>query len=268
MLSIIDENGYERFLGNLEPASGLMRSWPIYGDAGVGKVLPRSQWKPIDLSAYTSPVKDQDGVGACNAFATINAAEACRRMAGLPFVKLSTGYLYGSINGQQDRGSMLEDALDWMLQNGTCLASTVPELAWRRGQWPASAATEAKAYRFLEAWTCPTFDHLASAIQMGFFLDLGIMWGNYRPDSEGWLTGGGGGGGHAILGCGLVERSGRWGLLMKNSWGKWGLAKNGDDYGYAVIPEEMFRGPVGGWWAVRSMTDEGAGELPTPHWKN
>lgn len=262
MLSIIDSNGVERWLGNNISYAPRMK-WPVYGDVPNTPMVPRSQWKPVDLRSWTPKVvKDQDGIGACNAFATCTAMECCRKQLGLKHVPLSCGWLYGNINGQQDQGSMLEDALEWVMSKGVCPASVVGELEWQRNQWPANAAEEAKPYRMLEAFWCPTFDHLASAALAGFFLNLGIMWGdNFTPDRDGWLPASPrGGGGHSIVGCGLAERNGRWGMWMKNSWGPgWGI-----DGGYAIIPEEGFRGPVGGWWACRSVVTEDAGDLPAP----
>lgn len=234
----------------------------VYGDDKDTELIPRSKWKPVTLRQWTPKVKDQDGIGACNAFATITAMESARNVAGLPYVQLSCGYLYGSINGGSDRGSMLEDALEHMTKVGSCPTSMVGDLSWRQSSWPAGVKEAAIPFRFLEYWWCPTFDHLASAAQKGFFLNLGIMWGNFRPDSDGWIAPSGGGGGHSILGCGLHERNGKWGLEMKNSWGQWGMNWDGS-YGYAVLDENHFRGPVGGWWAVRSVVTEG-GDIPAP----
>jgi C1A family cysteine protease len=250
---IIDDTGYQRFLGNLNPAAGLTKAWRTYGDIPDTPMITRDKWQPTDLSTYMSPVKDQDGIGACNAFDTIYVAEACRTIQGLPRVTLSPGYLYGNINGGVDEGSTLEDAMHWMMTNGTCPATTVSELDWRSR--PQVAAQEAQKYRVLEAFLCPTFGHMASAIQCGFIVSAGVMWyENYTPDSEGWLPSRGRGqnGGHAICRCSLVERNGAWGLGGPNSWGvSWGVN------GYFTMPESGFSGQVGGWWAVREMVDEG-----------
>ncbi len=250
---ILDDTGHPRFLGNLYPFDGLTKAWRTYGDTPETPMISRDQWRPTDLSKYMSPVKDQDGIGACNGFDTIYVAEGCRAIQGLPHVTLSPGYLYGNINGGVDEGSLLEDAMHWMMASGTCLASTVDELDWRSR--PAKAAEEAKTYRVLEAFVCPTFEHMASALQCGFLVSAGVLWyANYTPDAEGWLPGHGRGqgGGHAICRCSLQERRGVWGLGGPNSWGiEWGKE------GYFIMPESGFAGPVGGWWAVREMVDEG-----------
>jgi hypothetical protein len=250
---IIDDTGQQRFLGNNYPFAGLTKAWRIYGDVPETPMISRGKWQPTDLSTYMSPVKDQDGIGACNGFDTIYIAEGCRAIQGLPHVTLSPGYLYGNINDGVDDGSLLEDAMQWMMERGTCLASTVSELDWH--SQPVAAVEEAKKYRVLEAFVCPTFEHMASAIQCGFLVSAGVLWyGNYTPDSEGWLPSRGRGqsGGHAICRCSLKERNGVWGLGGPNSWGvSWGLN------GYFTMPELGFSGPVGGWWAVREMVDEG-----------
>ena len=106
---------------------------------------------------------------------------------------------------------------------------------------------------------CPTFDHLASALQCGFFVIEGLMWrDNFRVDSDGWLPsrGAGGAGGHALLGYGLAERGGVWGARTRNSWSaQWGANGN------CVIPEPLFGSQIGGFWAIRAMVDEG-GQVP------
>lgn len=257
MNSFIDDTGHERFLGNIDaPLAGL---WPVYGDGGPARtpMIPRAQWQPCSMEGFLSPVHDQDGIGMCNPSATTCGMEACRALQGLPYVKLSAGYMYGRINGGIDRGSRLENSLRDAMQHGTCTVETVPYLNWRSR--PAAAAEEANRYRVLEAWLCPTFDHVASALQCGFFVIEGLMWhDNFRVDGDGWLPrrGSGRAGGHAVLGFGLAERGGVWGARTRNSWSEqWGVRGN------CVIPETLFGSQIGGMWALRAMVDEG-GQVP------
>ena len=257
----------KRALGNKVPTVKLKASWKQFGSEPKVPLIPRAEWKPVDLSTFLPDVKDQDGVGACNAFATVTAAEACRAQQGLPYRRLSPGYLYGNINGQRDDGSLLEDGLEWMTTKGTCLASTVPELAWKKSQWPAKAGVEAADFVVLEAYVCPNFDAIASALQQGFFIVEGLAWyDNFEPDADGWLPARGRGnwGGHALCGFGLAKRGSVWGVSTRNSWGeRWG--KGGD----CVIPEGLFDNRIGGFWAVRSMKQvDGAVGLRDPLRRN
>ncbi len=111
-----------------------------------------------------------------------------------------------------------------------------------------------------EAFLCPTFDHCMSAVLQGFKLSTGIVWtNNYTPGADGWLPNPGSSvGGHAIFGYKPAMKGSKFGIFHQNSWGDgWGLA------GRFVIPEVAYSGgAVGGWWAVRSVTDEG-GQVPT-----
>lgn len=262
---ITDNLGEIRVLANIQPPKfrGVpFGDWPVYGDFPQTPMIPRSQWKPVSYNKYFPAVKDQDGIGACNAFDTVNIVQGCRNMAGLPDVDLSCGYLYGNINGQQDQGSMLEDALAWMVEHGTPPSSIVGDLSWKKSTWPANASKEAANYRVVQAYWCPTFDHLGSAIQSGFLCSVGIMWADGdNVDSDGWIPTNprGSQGGHAIARGSLENRNGKWGLGGPNSWSpRWGVA------GYMTIPENRFGSQVGGHWAVKVVSDFGGSDAPSP----
>ncbi len=134
--------------------------FPVFGSTGIGRLIPRSEWQECDWSHFIDEVLDQNGQGACNAFASVQALHVLRRMAGLPYVKLSAGNLYGRINGGVDRGSTLVDAIKELKARGVCTAKMVPELEWRPSRWPEGWEDEAKKFRVIEAWDCPSFDLL------------------------------------------------------------------------------------------------------------
>ncbi|HOV61668.1 MAG TPA: C1 family peptidase [Candidatus Hydrogenedentes bacterium] len=219
------------------------------------RLIPRDEWAEIDLSHLVPEVLDQDGTNACNAFAAVQTLHVLRFEAGLPHVPLSPGNLYGRINGGVDGGSVLSDAIQALEKEGVCTAATVPELQWRQRSWPATWKEEAKKFRILEAFDCPSFDHLASAILLGFPVNLGILVGwKFKVQADGWLADyRGGGGGHAMCGVGLLYHRTRqtWGVKVVNSWGKdWGQG------GFAVVPESYFgSSPFVDGWAVRGVVD-------------
>lgn len=255
---IDDRTGETRKMGCLPmPASGPKLAWPVFGDThGSPDLIPRDQWFEVDYSHLASPIKDQDGKSACNAFSSVTVLEMERRAAGLEDVVLSPGDLYYRINGGSDNGSMLEDALAELIR-GVATAKTVNPLAvYKRDVNVAAAEAERPLYRILEAWWCPTFDHAFSAALRGYRLNTGIYWYSSDPlDGDGWLAASGGGrpGGHAIAGTGTRGRmkggKTQWGVQFHNSWGpRWG--RNG----VGVIPEERASRGTGtfGWWALRS----------------
>lgn len=248
-------------LGNVAPTAPSGRTWLKVGQR-VGDIIPiadipRSQWKEVDLTAFVSPIRNQGSIGKCNASATCNAFEIARNIAGLPHVRLSDDYLYGNIAFRdrwgrlQDSGSLLEDGLAWMTTKGTATQALVPDGNWT-GPWPAQAAQDATDFVSTEVYQCATRDSVASAVQQGFPVIIGIMWYDnfFNPLPDGWLPDnrGGGAGGHAICCVGLVKKGGRWGYLCVNSWGKeWG------NNGFFVIPEQYLDNSIGGFWAIRSV---------------
>lgn len=262
---IID--GKERFLGNNMPMKKPdkhVKFKGVYGDFPNQPMLLRNQWRPMSMRKHVKEIQDQDGIGACNAFCTIMCAMIVRSIMGLPWRLLSAGWLYGNINGQQDNGSMLDEALKWMNTNGTPYATTVGMLEWRKSQWknPQAIAAEAKSNMILEAYWCPTFDHLASAVQSYYPCNTGIWWGDADSvDSNGWLNSGARGrrGGHSIPAIGIKERAGRWGYETANSWGvDWA------DNGFAMIPESRVTsdGMSSGMWAVCAVKADAPDDLP------
>lgn len=263
-MEIVLPDGTVRRLGNNEPPAGLTRAWPVYGDSREAPMVARSQWDSQIAAMggdsddpFLPYVHDQDGIGQCNCDATAGLAEYTRARQGLPFVKLSAGDLYNRINRGGDNGSLLEDAVHEMLTNGIGTAETCGTL-WRRGMKTAGA-DERGRFKALEVFLCPTFDHVMSAVLCKFGIVSGVPWfNNYTPDSDGWLPPGrGGGGGHAILGYKPTSRNGRYGIWHQNSWGiGFGIK------GRFVLPEGAYGRDIGGWWAMRSMVDEG-GVLPT-----
>lgn len=228
--------------------------WDEFGTAAAPgtKLIPRAEWQEVDLEGFLPDVYDQDGIGQCNASATCSTMETVRFIAGMLPVKLSGGDLYSQINNGRDKGSSLEDGLHAAINNGVATAKTVPYL-WdhRNHSNSPTVLAERQKYKVVEAYLCPTFDHMASAIQQGFPIVHGLMWyDNFKVDKDGWIPARGAGrsGGHALEGFGLQKRGDVWGVRTRNSWGvSWGAGGN------CVIPETHFNGAISGYWAVRSM---------------
>lgn len=241
-----------RKMGNNPPANKKLRlAWKSFGESPAVPLIPRDKWKSVDLSTYLPPVHDQDGRGQCNASATCTATEAARAQAGLPYVYLSAGDLYSQINGGRDDGSLLEDGLEAMLTSGAATAVTVPYVWDGRSRRDTVILAERKKHRVIEAYICPDFDAMASALQQGFLIIEGLLWyDNFTPDRDGWLParGAGSAGGHALCGYGIVQRGSTWGIRTRNSWGNsWGVGGN------CIIPESLFGEQIGGFWAIRSV---------------
>jgi hypothetical protein len=257
------EGGEVRRLGTMMPMTAVPDTLnDEFGTVGPAVMIQRADWKPVSYKQFFPRIKDQDGIGQCNCSATGNVTEGCRRMAGgLSDVDLSAGDLYRRVSGGVDRGSLPEDALKELMKNGMAPTSAVPYLEWRKNN--ATADAERPKYKITEALWCPTFEHVASALQQGFLVDIGIWWYGSDPlDADGWLkpTGGRGRGGHAICCMELAKRGDQWGIGFVNSWGpQWGRA------GFGIMPEQRAAEgcQVFTAWACRATLQE-SGNFPAP----
>ncbi len=227
--------------------------WTKVGDPG-GRVplIPRANWKPVDLGAFLPPVYDQDGVGQCASSAACTIWEACRKQAGLTYVYASAGDLYSRVNGGYDGGSMLEDNMVVLANQGVAPSSRIPYVWDGRRHNDAGTVEARKPNKVVEIYLCDDFDAVASAVQQGFFCEIGTWWyANFEPDRDGWLpkAGRGAQGGHALCVYGLERHvDGTWGLKLRNSWSSgWGITGN------CVIPENHLSGQFSGYWAVRAV---------------
>lgn len=248
-VAAFDVKPIQRSMG-LKVAKPKLR-WVEFGSTPNTPLIPRENWKPTVLSVFMPPVYDQENRGQCASSAACSLVESCRRQAGLPPVHLSAGDLYSRVNDGRDQGSFLEDNLAELLKNGVATAKSVPYVWDGKRHDTAAIVEERKSYRVAEAYLCTSFEAMASAIQQGFLVEHGLMWrDNFIPDRDGWLParGTGGAGGHALMGYGLVQRNGVWGIATRNSWSaSWGNTGN------CVIGESLFDANISGYFAVRAV---------------
>lgn len=271
----IDTPDGPRRLGNIIPDPDKVKyAFTPFGSVPQAKLIPRDLW-PTLMANYSGPpttnlrsASDQNGVGQCNCEAAAAAIEFIRRRQGLDQIELSPADLYARINGGVDQGSLLEDALKEITTNGIGTVASCGSL-WKTGYYkgPASATERAK-YRALEVYDCPTFDHLFSAVMSGWVGVSGVLWyDNFTPGPDGWLPSPSGrAGGHAVVAVQPAMRikngQPEYGIWHQNSWGvNW--PRQGAN-GLFVIPESAYKGPVGGWYAVRGVVDEGGILPPEP----
>jgi hypothetical protein len=217
--------------------------FPVAGTVDACPILPRSAWSECSIRHKVWTVIDQNPQKSCCPSATSGATMILREIAGEKRILLSQGSLYGQINDGRDGGANIEDALEAMMTTGVCPASRIDPKDWQGRDWPSDWRSEAKKFRILEAFDCPTFEAVASAVQRSMPVVFGVYWGA---------------GGHAITAVGLQQQGGGWGLAFLNSWGAaWG------DGGFGFLPEAKCGGIKSfGAFAIRSVTIAGDEELP------
>ncbi|MCC6125687.1 MAG: hypothetical protein IT426_12040 [Pirellulales bacterium] len=217
--------------------------FPVAGTVDACPLLSRSDWIECSIRHKVWTVIDQNPQSSCCPSAAAGAAMILREIAGQKRILLSQGSLYGQINGGRDAGANIEDALDAMMNVGVCPASQIDPKNWQGRGWPRDWKAEAKKFRVLEAFDCPTFDAVASAVQRGMPVVFGVFWGA---------------GGHALTAVGLKKNGGGWNLEFLNSWGaSWG------DGGLGFLPEAKCRGiATFGAFALRSVAIPAGEDLP------
>ena len=242
----------DRFLGTHRSTKAL--ACPVVADDNPdAPIIDESEWVEQDPpEQFIPPLADQNGVGACNAFAATNLLTTQRLVSGFEWYELFPGDLYGRINGGRDQGSTLEDALDALLREG--VADRDPSLAlyeWRRRT--ANTASRANN-KILEYNLCPGYRAIMSQTQRGFAVAFGCgVGGNFEADSRGYVPPARGRtGGHAmiLLPFAMKVINGRKCPAVFNSWQGWGI----DGRGWAWLDPSYLSD--GGWnsYSARVVT--------------
>jgi hypothetical protein len=214
----------------------------VWGTVEDCPTIPRSEWQECSLRHKVWEICNQANQNSCCPTATRGAVQIVRETMGLRRISLSQGSLYSQISGGRDQGANIMDALEAMMDVGICPDSVIDQYDWQGRDYPANWKEEAKKYRILEAWDCPSFDEMISAVQKSIPVVFGVNWS--------------GGGGHAI--CCVGYKDGKAEIL--NSWDKdWG------DGGYGFLTESQCRAITSfGAFAIRSVTIPSDEELPPP----
>lgn len=174
-------------------------------------------------------IKDQDGLGACQGYASAGATERAIVLRGGKHVKLSGDFAYSLVNGGRDNGSQLASGLIACQETGYAPEDTPGLTRWeyRKNRMPAAAFEAAKRFRGFEGYEATTELGLYSGLARGFVGVIAVhVAGNYsRLDKYGISQGGNGPGNHAVCvddliwdasyGQFKIDSPGSW----KTSWG-------------------------------------------------
>jgi hypothetical protein len=222
---------------------GANPNFPMAGTVDACPIIPRSDWVECSLRHKVWTVIDQNPQNSCCPSATAGSAMILRETNGQKRILLSQGSLYGQINGGRDQGANIEAALEAMMEVGIAPASVVDPKDWTSRDYPSNWKEEAAKFRILEAFDCPTFDAVASAVQRSMPVVFGVYWGS---------------GGHAITAVGLKKIGSVWNIDFLNSWGEsWG------ENGFGYLPESKCSGIKSfGAFSIRSVTIPSDETLP------
>lgn len=166
-------------------------------------------------------IYNQGQIGSCNGCAGAKALERSKYLAGQDHTPLSGEELYSQINGGQDRGSMLDDGIYALKENG--VADWRPE---HRERFRERAFTEQdrktrKDNKALEAYGVDTELELATGLALGFVGVVAVHATNnfMRLDHKGIVHPSSGPGNHAVGVDDVTIIDGKLAFDMFNSWG-------------------------------------------------
>jgi len=240
-VSYTDHNGEERKLGLLPPTAGnlarrkLMKSFgSLLAEKGLS-LIPESQWIDVDYPEFHKPefVLNQFNSSGCVGYSEAAAEMKIRVLRGLPFERLSGSFTYAHINGGQDGGAMILDAMESAAKYGHALESEFNYPKLFMSQIPSTVKETALTRQSPLAYPVDTVTEVATALQMGFIVQCGVaVDGNFeRFDSNGVSAARGQYANHSVHLCGMKKFGSRWCYRMPNTWGfNWGPFGNGSCY--------------------------------------
>ena len=166
-------------------------------------------------------VNNQGSLGSCNGHAGASALSKARVLRGLPFVKLSGTGLYAQINDGKDQGSMLDDGMHAMSENGVPPWDLVPNDEYRWSKVSQEAKDACKDYKAFECYRVDNEMELATALALNYVCVIAVHANNafMRLDGEGVVSSTDGPGNHAVQAIDVRVHKGELQFDMENSWG-------------------------------------------------
>lgn len=251
-----DLTGEIRRCGSLIPAENMVSAFPPFAGDAESPV-----WTPQEiLTAIRAPtrtparvtfdekwIQNQLQHGSCNGFAEAAIFARARWSRGLRDGKLFSGaYAYSLMNGNQDRGSILEDGLRNLGSRGICLANTVTTKQIYRSQYNTAAADlEAAQYKGIDCYRALTKEAWDTALATGLYYGVAAVHaGNnfQRPNQHGIAGYDNGIGNHAVCVDDICEVAGTIVYDVPNSWG---LQFGGLGNGRVYVTWDSFRQTFG-----------------------
>lgn len=256
----------DRRLGLLLPKT-LATSFPLYAAAGpvwsLDQIIASLKTRiPASKRFGDEWIKDQNGRGACAGYAAASALErAFWRRTGKRTIFSGDG-IYAAVNGGRDRGSLLEDNMEWLRDHGIPLEKDVPRHEYIKSRIPASAYETAKRFRGFECYAIRTEMELASAVAADLDVVVAVHAGNGGRSPDGLIDWSNGVGNHSVVIDDIRYRNNILEFETPNSWGlNWGQRGRGwlqwRRHLSNPVQHHMF-------YAIRSTLDDPHGNNPPP----
>lgn len=186
---LVNGVAHRRYLTALPtPASHKVMALAPWSQATGIAPIPRADWpKRAFQRIHTEvPILDQDGQGACVAYAATAAAMLLRVRGGETYTPLSPNFLYTLINGGRDAGANGGDAADTLVSTGVCTAASIVGRPLRPAGVNSAAMAEAARFKLGAVAPISSIAEAVTAVVMGWQLIFDVEAGGaYTTDSGG-----------------------------------------------------------------------------------
>ena len=224
----------------------------------------------IDKKNYNSQdifkgwIRNQGGRGSCNGYAGAKALQRARMIRRQKFAELSGEGLYAQINGGQDQGSMLYDAMAKIMATGVPTTASVPYEEYRFDRIKPAAWEEAKRFKGEELYAIKSEPELVTAHCLGFMVVVAVHAGSNwtRLTDTDMVPRSPGAGNHAV-GVDDIRYSLQRSQFEYCHFGSWGESVHNQGYAWLSWNNHLAT-TVGyhGFYAIRSTIDDPQDQFP------
>jgi len=241
---------------------GCLPSIPDFRNYRYSSIMPKELDLPtmVDLRSGCTPVKEQNGLGACVAFSMTGLLEFVDRKDDGRFTSLSELFIYYLIRDKMgtvdwDSGGYINYGLDVLAKRGSCTEDEMPYInpEYRYKTMPTGRQLLSGLRRRISTyWEIYTLDEMLTCLADGYPFVGGVSVYDSFVSDEIRKTGvipmpksdESRRGGHALGFYGFDMMSQR--FIFKNSWSdQWGMA------GYGTIPFQYIDDMGFDFWTVR-----------------
>jgi len=245
----IDIGGHSRIIGGCKPVRYAYGKNPFAKPCeDVFELIPESEWidrikeRDKDNSwqyeiAKLLDVRDQNSLGYCHAYGTIEAAEVSRAIANESYVRLSAESIGGPITSWTNNGADPSDDLQQLIEVGACEEKYMDK-SWslNPNKWKSGWKENRANYRCTEwidlAVPGKELEAAISATLLGFACGLGYAWWSHFVMNGLKLK---------VVNATAKRIYDKYAMLGRNSWG----AQYGEDgffwlTGSKMVPDWSF----------------------------
>lgn len=136
-------------------------------------LIAQRQSAAVNMRDFIRDINDQDGVGSCATESTAKGIETQRLLHGLPYVALNPWFIYSHTSGGVDRGSSIDENLEFVRKYGCASKDVWPRSKGWRTKPTQEAYHDALQYKIDEFYDVTTTQEIGSCLLKGHVVVFG-----------------------------------------------------------------------------------------------